>query len=297
LFPGRERDTPSEHSPESPSDLPAEGATLPPITVEATGTPSVPDEPPSGWSAPIRLSNGLTLAFAGSYPKDDQHPDSNEDAWAVHEPSGAVAVFDGATESFAARRWVAILARQWREHGSLDLESAQNTYADSSPVALSWAQEQAATRGSFTTVAGLRRSEGQWSTLIVGDSAVLVVRDSEIVLARPHTSAADFASTPDALASAADLRAESALLLEHAQQSMDLPSLPGAGTTGFLLATDAVAAWLLTDDLQERPSRLQALLDCRTAQAWNALVVLERATGRMKVDDATVLVLTLDEAS
>lgn len=271
-----------------------EASTAPTLTRSPSSDGSAPTSGTHQWTGPIHLRHGLTVAFAGTYPKDDQQPQTNEDAWAIHTPSGAVVVFDGATESFAARRWVSILAAQWRAQGHVDLAAAQATYRESSPRASSWAQEQAAARGSFTTIAALTPDVKAWNTQIVGDSAVLILRDGVIIQARPFTSATEFSSAPDALASHHDLCDAGIESLQSGTQELEIPYVRPNESTHVVLATDAVAAWLLVDEAAARAERVRALLACGEDRDWGDLVRRERASGSMKVDDSTVVILTVE---
>lgn len=264
-----------------------------PRDIEAPATTATLVEPEIAVAEPfarIELANGTAISFAATAPKDPGMPDTNEDAWAYHRQFSSVAVFDGATESFAARRWVRILAEQFTQTGQLDLPRAQEEYVQGSDTPQSWAQEAAAERGSFTTVAAYLPEADQ--IMLVGDSAILDVVAGEIVASWPYLSAAEFASTPEALGSSADLLDQSQAALDSGVRTLPSPDVPD-DPRQVILATDAVAAWLLTDSHEDRRSRLNEVWSCSTDQDWLALVATERAAGRMKVDDSTIVVLDL----
>ena len=229
----------------------------------------------------------IAHAHAFTFPKDPNFPSSNEDTFVI--APDRVAVFDGATESFAAARWARECARHWCTGADDWLARARTAYGesiDSGPA--SWAQEQARQRGSFTTMAALEiRADGPYAT-IVGDSCVLVAHGDRIVASVPFSSAAQFTSTPTLLAS---------------DDVVNEPS-PATSTPLLLrpdqlvvLATDAVACWLLDDDQDARSTRLRRLLDVRDPEGWSALVTAERATRAMKVDDATCIVVAFGATS
>ena len=270
----------TRHTPSDNTDIVTASAELPP---ESTLVPS------------RSLPFDLKVTFIGSYPKDPHRPESNEDAWAIHAPTGSVAVLDGATESYAARRWAGILAAQWTRTGRVDVKAAQEEYRQSSTLSHSWAHDDASRRGSFATLAAVIPSAECWHTLIVGDSAVIVVEDNQIVLARPYTTASEFLSTPDALPSAPDLLQAATVSLDAGIEPLLLPLGPDVRPQVIVLATDAVAAWMLDDDITLRPARIDAALACKDVDDWAALVAQERATATMKVDDATIIVVQMGQ--
>ena len=115
---------------------------------------------------------------------------------------GRAAVFDGATESFAARRWARLVSSCWEQDAEDFMGRAQAEYAlGASDRALSWAQEEASQRGSFTTIAAIQTVPGGLRTTIVGDSSVLFLNRDEIVESFPYATAEEFGSTPLALGS------------------------------------------------------------------------------------------------
>ena len=219
--------------------------------------------------------------------------DSNEDASLFLGDGGRAAVFDGATESFAARRWARLVASCWREDADDFMARAQAGYAYGTPdTALSWAQEEASQRGSFTTIAAIQTVPGGLRTTIVGDSSVLFLNRDEIVESFPYATAEEFGSTPLALGS------ESASLgpcIEVLHRSTWLLRVDTSVVTDVLLVTDAVAAWLLVGNPAARIDRVRALRTISTPEQWRDLVHGERASRQMKTDDSTVILMSIDE--
>jgi hypothetical protein len=221
--------------------------------------------------------------------------DSNEDVSLFLADGGRAAVFDGATESFAARRWARLVASCWEQDAEDFMGRAQAEYAlGASDRALSWAQEEASQRGSFTTIAAIRTAPGGLRTTIVGDSSVLFLNRDEITESFPYATAEEFGSTPLALGSdAASLEP----CVDVLRRSTWLLPVDTSVVTDVLLVTDAVAAWLLVDDPAARIARVRALRGIRTLEQWRDLVHAERTGRRLKTDDSTVVLMSIEGRS
>jgi hypothetical protein len=61
--------------------------------------------------------------------------------------------------------------------------------------------------------------------------------------------------------------------------------------------TDAIGHWVTSEPESSDESRIESVLACRDEDQWSALVQRERASGRMKVDDSTVVVLYVGSES
>lgn len=221
---------------------------------------------------------------AFTFPKDPSFPNSNEDTFAIGMDRAAV--FDGATESFASRRWARIVARHWVRGADSWLADAREEYSESGQVNLHWAQDVARTRGSFTTLAAVVAAEDALEVTTVGDSCVLLIADGEIEVSFPYADAAAFNSAPAALGTGTSLEDDQGLLREGTGRVTRLVDT-------VLLVTDAVAAWLLTSDASQRSQRIARVLEVKTGEDWAGIVREERRGKTMKVDDSTVIVLEL----
>jgi hypothetical protein len=231
------------------------------------------------------------MTFSATTAKDPGIQESNEDASAWDEIRNRAAVFDGATESFAAQRWATLLAEHWSSGESDWIAKAQDAYAVAmAGIELTWAQEAAAQRGSFATIAEVKGVAGGVELTIVGDSCVFLLEGTRIVRSTPFTEEAQFSSAPLALASAAALTQAN----EHAMSESlwRLAIAPGA-ISEVLLATDAVSAWLLGED---REARMGQLLAVSNTEEFRELVHAERAAGRLKADDSTIVRLRVGTA-
>ena len=196
------------------------------------------------------------------------------------------AVADGATESVFARAWAERLVR--------GLVAARATTAEAvrEAIAAAQAEWQASVRersrdrpwyvtakareGAFATVLGLSlHADGRWRAVSVGDCCLFHVRDEALVRRWPFASADDFTNRPALVPSRSDRRVP-------APERTNGPWQPG---DRFLLATDAVAAWLLRTE--------GAATRSWDPDSFRAAVHRARDDGVLRNDDATLLVLDL----
>jgi hypothetical protein len=236
----------------------------------------------------------IAKVYRATVSKDLAIAGSNEDSYCLRlrEAMPRAAVFDGASESFAARKWSRFLSEEWGRAPSRDwswIERAQSRYARSiANLQLTWAQEAAAERGSFSTVAYFQL-DSEWLVFsAVGDSSIFLISDDSIHFSYPFIEESQFTSAPKALSSnPLDNRRNRENLLE----GMGQIRYKDFNTKHVLLATDAISAWLLIDDVEERKIRLEKLMSCKTSQNFKELVVAERASRAMKIDDCTAVVV------
>lgn len=226
--------------------------------------------------------------------------DEYEDAAAVRAEEWPVraAVADGATESIFAQAWAETLVEGLcrtsvtPEALATALPDWQATWA--SAVAdqadeMPWYTAAKAQEGAFATLLGLElRSDGRWRAVGIGDSVLFQLRDATLRRAWPYTDPEAFSNRP-------------VLLSSRAHQEHPVPgavqAVAGRWRRGdtFLLATDAVAAWLLRAE-QPQEHRPGPRTDPPAARTWDAdafrdAVAAARADNRLRNDDSTLLVL------
>jgi hypothetical protein len=253
-------------------------------------------------------------------PKQESTLDEYEDALAVRPHPGAtgafagphlrVAVADGASESFLAREWASRLVqtctrrRQWGLEPCLrravaDWELLVQHYVEQRVAAarpLRWYEEIRLAQGAFATllVLDLRAADGSgggtWRTSAVGDVCVFQVRGDRCIAAVPLDGSQAFDLQP--------------LLVPSKPPS--LPALVDEAVRHggrweaedrFYLATDALSAWFLrTTETDGAPwSLLDELLqaDGPDPDRFTAWVTAERASGRLRDDDVTLVRLEM----
>lgn len=236
----------------------------------------------------------IAAVFRATISKDPQIEGSNEDTYCLRlkEDKPRAAIFDGASESFAARKWSRYLADEWGKTQTRDwswVERAQVRYERNiSTLQLSWAQEAAMERGSYSTIAYVQFEEEWLYFSAVGDSNFFLLSDNEIRFSYPYVQESQFTSAPNALSSnPLDLRKNRESLL----LGLNRIRYKSLNTSRVILATDAISAWLLNEDFQLRHARLKSLLQCSNLEDFKTLVLQEREIHAMKIDDSTVVIL------
>lgn len=233
----------------------------------------------------------MNLHTVATVPKDLQYPESNEDAYAWDEDGQRAAVFDGATESFAAQRWVASTRTHWLSGHPQWIQQAREEYnRDIKELNLSWAQLDAAERGSYTTMVSIESTPMGLRATTIGDSCIFLLEGTEIIACDPYVSHGEFFASPQALST----RTQDNLTAPSADAEIigDQFLISPADVAGrqLLLATDALSQWLMITNPQGRLARLLIALE---EDDLVALVTKERASGELKTDDTTALLLTV----
>jgi hypothetical protein len=238
---------------------------------------------PAAQAQPFATARGFTVA--------KRPGDANEDCW-QNSHKGVGAVSDGASVSFDSAAWSRILARRYAQFPHLDedwLREAILAYdglhdRDSLP----WMQQAAFDRGSFASLLGVSdRGGGRIEVLAVGDSLAVLCDGDRIVASFPYEAPEQFEARPQLLstdpAENAFLAAPGCRARLHAE--WDLGPLHDPA---LLCVTDALGCWLLTQR-DAAPSPLARLRALAKPRAFARFVEEERAAGRMRRDDTTLL--------
>jgi hypothetical protein len=248
-----------------------------------------------------------------------------EDAYAFLPPASTgeeidvaslkVAVSDGASESVLAGLW----ARSLVDHfvnaplkalvapddfglyavtATSSWEATLGDYiarreADGRPI--QWYEQPKIDRGAYATLLTVGfhppmdgnladpRDDGRWSAAAIGDCCLFQVREGSLITTFPLTLSEEFGTSPH--------------LLNSRNQDSPLISKRVVMSTGslrqqddFYLCTDAVAAWFLREAAEGRHP-WETLRDLGTSDGleFADFVVEERASGRMRNDDATLI--------
>ena len=241
------------------------------------------------------MSFGFSRRFFGTVPKLPGDADRNEDAFTWSPRRSALALSDGASESFDSGLWARILVRIFVMKPMLSMarvDLAILAYTRShDPQSMSWSRQAAFDRGSYATLLGVTVSPelDRARLLAVGDSLALLLDGTRLVASFPYSDPDDFRRPPTLLSTR---RAHNSFLKR--------PGHAGASTTDWRLdrlaqprivcMTDAIAEWFLRR-AQADPCAGEVLLGISEVADLEALVVGERAAGRMQVDDSTLLIL------
>lgn len=224
----------------------------------------------------------LTVPKAGPDPASEDAADARVDEWPVR-----AAVADGATESAFSGLWARTLVDQLLgrsrataeafaaavDAGRAEWAAAVADRLDDRP----WYVRAKAEQGAFATALGVTLHEdGAWAGVAVGDCCLFHLREGRPIATWPYEDPDAFTHRPSLVSSRPD-------------RSGPVPKATrGDWAAGdvLLLATDAVAAWLLRRGAG-------SVLDADPSTFGRA-VRRARDEGTLRNDDATLLVLTID---
>lgn len=221
------------------------------------------------------------------------------------------AVSDGASESLLARDWARLLVRDavesmrlaggdwWRELPTFVRDLMERTAlhwdaflaryqaeraARGRPIA--WYEQPGLEKGAFATVLGAEiratvledgTTRWFWYAFALGDSCLFQLREGRVVESFPVRTVEEFGITPQLLGS----RNHDVELVAERMRVAWGELLPG---DELLLATDALAAWLLAGTPTDLPA-----FDAFDQQDFAEWVDDQRARARMRNDDVTVV--------
>lgn len=223
--------------------------------------------------------------------RDPERPGEYEDALEIRADEWPVraALADGATESMYAKRWADALVQGLVSH-KVGTEGEVRTVASTiqedfhdqlseAPESQPWYVTAKETEGAYATVLSLAIERGgTWRAVSIGDCCVFHVREDRLQTAWPIDSAEAFGHRPDVFPSL---------------PSSEVPqphTASGEWTEGdsFVLATDAVAQWLLREGEE---GNIWSDIIWREKEDIEAALLAARQNGDLQSDDATLLIL------
>jgi len=160
---------------------------------------------------------------------------------------------------------------------------------------MSWSRQASYERGSFSTLLGVQHIPGNQTieVLAVGDSLAVLTDGDKLVTSWPFSDPERFKERPTLFAT----------LPEHNGfvSDADFWTMRGRhfelgilSNPYLVCVTDALGEWLLRQT-QSGGDGLAKLIALATEEDLIALVVEERAAGRMRVDDSTLLIVAFDQ--
>ena len=241
---------------------------------------------------PRDLHSKPRLPLAFSVPKrEDQH---NEDSFR-RSAKGVYALSDGASVSFDSASWARILVRRYTRDPEFTREWLSAAIAEFRQLydrdSLPWMQQASFDKGSFASLLGVRMADGGRAiqVLSVGDSLAVLCDGDRIKATFPLSSAAEFTQSPQLICTNPTHNA----FLDKMDFAYDLVadwSFRGLEQPALLCMTDALGHWLLSQRDRDS-SPISVLRRLRTPGAFARFVREERAAGRMKRDDTTLIAL------
>jgi hypothetical protein len=240
--------------------------------------------------------------------KDGNVPVEYEDAAEFDPVAGRFAIADGATDAYDSGRWARMLAGSFLSDGfprsgpeelGAFLEDLSHEWADEIDFAqLPWYKEEKARLGAFSTFLGLQfdqnprsgnghSAKGTWRALALGDACLFHIRDDQLLSPTPFpiASSKEFGVTPPLISTDARYTRKSLTHLKTASGYYE------AGDT-FVLATDAIAQWLMcTYEEGGQPWNEIGLME---EPAFQEFVSNLRRARAMRNDDVTLLVIRVE---
>ncbi|HWC75131.1 MAG TPA: hypothetical protein VG454_14445 [Gemmatimonadales bacterium] len=206
-----------------------------------------------------------------------------------------MAVADGATESSFAKLWAVLLAESYvrsdvaGEEFFAQLTPARRLWRrrlTGRPRPLPWFASEKAEQGAFAAFLGVQidSRNNRWTALAVGDCCLMQVDDvgkrMRVLKAFPLQESSQFTMSPYLIGSNAN----------GGQPDERIESSKGTLRDGdmLLLATDALAAWLLKRNEDGRPLWRWLYRKLSTPESFAALVAYGRKNG-LRNDDCTLV--------
>ena len=238
----------------------------------------------------VRAKPRLPLAFSIA-KADDKH---NEDRF-QRSTKGVYALSDGASVSFDSASWARILVRRYAHNPDFNRAWLSAAIAEFARLydreSLPWMKQASFDKGSFASLLGVRVIDGGRliQVLSIGDSIAVLCDGDRIKATFPISAPSEFTRSPQLLCTNPVQNA----FLDKADVGFDLVAdwtFRGLEQPALLCMTDALGHWLLSQRDQD-PSPISVLRKVRTTNAFARFVREERAAGRMKRDDTTLIAL------
>ncbi len=234
----------------------------------------------------------LSVLFEGTVPKHVESPNDNEDAYCLAPGMGRIVLADGASESFDARNWAHLLVERMADEDlsvAAVAACAQSYEALHDPEQLTWSKAAAYQRGSFATLLVVQDIPGSSSVRIsaVGDSLAVWLDGDKMLASVPYGSSEQFLDKPSLLSTRMDLNEPGLHCSVHEWEYEE------QGHRFLLCMTDALGAWLLSHQERGNASALESLCSIRESHELVDLVESERAAGRMRRDDSTLIIASV----
>jgi hypothetical protein len=232
-----------------------------------------------------------SFELLGAFTIEKEPGIPNEDRFLVSEGGHAIAVCDGASQSYDSAAWAELLCRAFIQDQSVDRAWISHAAAEyNSGYALSdlpWMKQAAFERGSFSTLLGIEALPAATVRVTAfGDSLLVLADRDRFVASCPYQDAKNFDADPQLISTSPIFNAH--LTDEFIQTSTRLFDLKGCAAPIILLMTDALGRWVL--ERKDDPETWRRLLSLDQS-GFAQLIQEERASRRMRKDDSTLLLV------
>ena len=239
----------------------------------------------------------LKIVFSSlQCPKDESL--NCEDIFDKNETNGLYCLCDGASESYDSRKWAYILCQNYVKTGLCNkrclvtndfVDNCIKQYeSDINTDTLSWSQQSAFSRGSYSTLLGVSIHNNSLYIFSVGDSIALRLKKDTMkkTASFPYEKPEQFKERPILIST---IRSNNTFLQKNQNirrwQKITANDL-------ILMMTDAVGEWML----RYFNKNISMILDCLNDEysgslKFENLVKQEREQGRLREDDSTILKL------
>jgi hypothetical protein len=242
----------------------------------------------------------MKVLFSGRVPKEPAFPNDMEDMLEIANDKSRIVISDGASESFDSKTWARILTSSFIKQTELSrgwLDDMVAEYAACfDPASLSWSKQAAFARGSFATLLAIDLSTDADTIKLtsVGDSLAVFLDGEQLLESFPYAQAEDFQQRPE-LVCTNPLSNAFVSLEDFPAKHQKNWSLHGKTKPIVLCMTDALGEWALRHG-QEGDPRWQQLAQIRDVNELESLVIQERETKNLRVDDTTLVSVSFLES-
>lgn len=232
------------------------------------------------------------LQVLRSFSVSKRNDTPNEDRVARSIDNRSCALSDGASISFDSAPWASILSQRFVANPDISrdwLHDAITEYQLSYDRELmSWSHQAAFDRGSFATLLGVVCSADglRARAFAYGDTLLAIMDKGKLVQTIPYSSADEFDQSPKLLSTS--ILENNELDDEAISCSWHEILISGHEELAILLMTDAIGHWLLSQSDSNRALSLLALND---DDSFSNFIEAERAEGRMRRDDSSLVVI------
>ena len=237
----------------------------------------------------------MNQLFVGSCPKDVSEPETNEDKFAFSENGNLLALCDGASESFNSKVWASIVAERFIVNPAIDarwLDDAVEQYNAVHDFSLmSWSKQASFERGSFSTLLGVTHNELErtFGVLAIGDCIAILTDGKQVIKSWPFVDPESFKQRPTLLSTLHPLN--DFFNPEYLAQQTHVFDLYELETPILYCMTDALGEWALRQVTEGKG--VDVISKITSQDALTNLVIEEREGRRMRVDDSTLIIITV----
>jgi serine/threonine protein phosphatase PrpC len=238
---------------------------------------------------------------AFSLPKIGEAHSTNQDRFARSKDGRLIALADGAGSSLYPGQWAELLVKSFCHSPDDPIQTLRQSYQEwlkspqeqwrqyyleklRSPNRKWWQGGSQLKACGFSTFLGLRlvgdRHQGQWQAVAVGDSCLFKLDKTDHLSVFPSKTAQSFKHTTQCFASLPEYASFAPQFAEGAYQAGDI----------FLLATDALSHWLLSNYEQQAEDWKQ-WFSIKASQEFIRAIAQIRQQNLVQNDDMTMVLL------